>query len=219
MITDNIDVANGIANGTQATLQSVMLKNTTHLNYITLDNNIKVRAIFASDIDYIECKHSNTNVAQQIFRIQPKLISFQAKLPLPQHLKHTNNVNQIYSMHANQIPIKINNATSGHKLQGSSINKLFIHSWHYQKNWPYVILSKVKSFEGLFLRKQLDSNLKRYKIPNELTHMINELKNLSPNQLDYSYFRYDQIFENRKNHFRFLANNLSDWGKIDKNDC
>jgi hypothetical protein len=29
----------------------------------------------------------------------------------------------------------------------------------------------------------------------------------------------DQLFENRKNHFRFLANNLLDWGKIDKNDC
>jgi hypothetical protein len=35
-----------------------------------------------------------------------------------------------------------NNATTGHKLQGSSVDSIFVHAWIYE--WAYVVLSRVR---------------------------------------------------------------------------
>ena len=51
-----------------------------------------------------------------------------------------------------QIPVNINDATTGHKLQGMSKDMLIIVSWGYAfVNWVYTVLSCVCTFEGLFL--------------------------------------------------------------------
>jgi hypothetical protein len=36
-----------------------------------------------------------------------------------------------------------NFATTGHKLQGKSVNELVVAEWSKVKNWAYVVLSKV----------------------------------------------------------------------------
>jgi hypothetical protein len=38
-----------------------------------------------------------------------------------------------------QLPVVSNNATTGHKLQGSSVHSIFVHAWIYEKNWAYVV--------------------------------------------------------------------------------
>ena len=58
-----------------------------------------------------------------------------------------------------QIPIMMNDATTGHKLQGMSVNKLIIVSWSFKENWVYVVLSRVRTLKGLFLLKPLPKNL------------------------------------------------------------
>ena len=40
-----------------------------------------------------------------------------------------------------QLPIYINDATTGHYLQGMSKNKLIVASWLFAQNWMHVVLS------------------------------------------------------------------------------
>ena len=45
-----------------------------------------------------------------------------------------------------------NKATTGHKLQGVSLNQMVVRSWNYSTpNWIYIVLSRVRALEGLFL--------------------------------------------------------------------
>jgi hypothetical protein len=83
-------------------------------------------------------------------------------------------------MTAMQFPIINNNATTGHKLQGIGVNKLFVHSWCYQKNWPYVVLSRVKTLTGLYLRDEINKNLHKYDMDPELKSLIDYFQNLLP---------------------------------------
>jgi hypothetical protein len=187
MLTQNIDVCNGLANGTQATIHRVVFKSNNDISTITLDNDTKIRAAFASDIDYILCKHCNPNITEQIFKMIPKQTSFRATIKLPKYLQiHNQNIEQVYSMRAIQIPIISNAATTGHKLQGSSIDQLFVSTWIYQKNWAYVVLSRVKTKSVLYLRKGIDKDLNKYRVPTDLTDMIEDLQKHKPATIDYT---------------------------------
>ena len=75
-------------------------------------------------------------------------------------------------MKAVQVPVIINNATTGHKLQGSGVDSLFVHSWSYVTNWVYIMLSHVKMCLGLFARQKLSKNLSKYAVPEALQMMI-----------------------------------------------
>ena len=57
-----------------------------------------------------------------------------------------------------QFPINVSTATTVHKLQGRTIDNLLISSFDYTDNWVYVALSRVKTRQGLFLRKPLDAS-------------------------------------------------------------
>ena len=61
-----------------------------------------------------------------------------------------------------QFPINLNDATTGHKLQGMSKDVVIITSWPKGglsalfKNWEYVVLSRVRTLEGLYLFEPID---------------------------------------------------------------
>ena len=68
-----------------------------------------------------------------------------------------------------QLPVNLNDATTGHKLQGSSKNELIVESWNYTTpGWVYAVISRVRKLEGLFLRKKLD--YKQFKKYYDKTH-------------------------------------------------
>ena len=53
-----------------------------------------------------------------------------------------------------QLPVNLNNATTGHKLQSTSKDFIIITSWLRDglfKNWEYTVLSRVRSLDGLCL--------------------------------------------------------------------
>ena len=87
-------------------------------------------------------------------------------------------------MKATQLPVIINNATTGHKLQGSSVDSLFVHNWSYVANWVYVMLSRVRTRKGLFARCELSTNLSKYSVPEELSRMLRRMASKAPTQLD-----------------------------------
>ena len=76
-----------------------------------------------------------------------------------------------------QLPIISNTATTGHKLQGASLNELFVHTWFYGTNWVYVILSRVRTMNGLYFREKLQKRWTSFQIPKKYTQLINKLKN------------------------------------------
>ena len=60
-----------------------------------------------------------------------------------------------------QIPMTLNHATTGHKLQGKTIEEdLLVEEWATRniKNWAYVVLSRVRRIDQLYLK---------YPIPND----------------------------------------------------
>ena len=56
-----------------------------------------------------------------------------------------------------QLQVNLNDATTGHKRQGISKDVIIITSWPkggmamWNKNWEYVVLSQVRSLDGLYL--------------------------------------------------------------------
>ena len=63
----------------------------------------------------------------------------------------------------------MNDATTGHKLQGMSKDWLVVVLWSFTQNWIYVVLSRVRTLKGLFLLKPLpDDCLDKFQVPREL---------------------------------------------------
>ena len=54
-----------------------------------------------------------------------------------------------------QVPINASDAITGHKLQGLTKDNLIVYSWNRSTNWTYVVLSRVRTLNGLFLMKPL----------------------------------------------------------------
>ena len=83
-------------------------------------------------------------------------------------------VRKMVKMKATQLPIISNQATTRHKLQGASINQLFVNNWNYTTNWPYVVLSRLQSSKGLYLHNKLSADLTKYAMPWQLQRMIQQ---------------------------------------------
>ena len=75
---------------------------------------------------------------------------------------------EMVKMKATQLPVISNQATTGHKLQGASINQLFVNNWNYTTNWPYIVLSRLRLSKGLYLCNKLSMDLTKYAMPWQL---------------------------------------------------
>jgi hypothetical protein len=113
----------------QVTLKKVVLKAGVTPQVVCIGKNIPVMAVHASKVAHIVVKHCiNDRVLQPLeFSLQPKKYKFKAKLPKPITLKEKEGDCESIKMKATQLPVLVNNATTGHKLQGSGIDSLFVH--------------------------------------------------------------------------------------------
>ena len=76
-----------------------------------------------------------------------------------------------------QFPLNSNIATTCHKLQGKTLQKLVINSFDYsKKNWVYVVLSRITSLRGLVLLEMLDDT-RDFKCNNQLLRWEKRIKN------------------------------------------
>ena len=69
-----------------------------------------------------------------------------------------------------QFPVNLNDATTGHKLQGMSKDVIIITSWPKGglfRNWEYTVLSRVRTLNGLYMFNEIDMN-KSFKPSTEL---------------------------------------------------
>jgi hypothetical protein len=150
MVTENTEARAGVANGTQATFEGVMLKFGKTSSKTAVDV-VKIDSVFVSDISHVVLKHSSGTQKNNTFQMVPKRNAFVANCPKPEILRTSHDKTEKIKMSANQIP------ATGHKLQGSSKDNICIgHFKHGLKNWCYVVLSRVRTRQGLFLMNPLD---------------------------------------------------------------
>ena len=78
-------------------------------------------------------------------------------------------------------PCELATILTGHKMQGQTVDNIMMGSMSPKHKfgktgWIYVVLSRLRSIEGLFLLNPLETNIQKYKPRKELE---NEMKRLS----------------------------------------
>ena len=150
------------------------------MKQVEIQEGVTVQTVFASDVASVNLLHENKRIFPRNFSVSPEKRSFKARLPLPISLRLSAKSTELIKMKAVQLPFVVNNATTGHKLQGSSVKKLFVHDWNYSTNWPYVVLSRIRTSKGLYLRRPVSRDLTKYKVPPKLKALMRRLRKKSP---------------------------------------
>ena len=149
MLVFNNNVRHGEANGTAVTLKSICLKpNIIPIQIII--SKLPVQAVYASQVISIVLKHNNPKIIPNRFQLEPIEFRITARNLNPKLLQMKEDDQKMVKMKATQLPVISNQATTGHKLQGASINQLFVNNWNYTTNWPYVVLSQLQSSKNLY---------------------------------------------------------------------
>lgn len=155
MVDNNIDVANGIANGTNCLFRFAKLKPGANLEPIKI-HGYWVNSVSVRDVEYLQLEWQNSARFKGLFRVCPKKGIYVIRFPIKEQGKK-------YKLKMNigleQFPVSINFATTGHKLQGKSLLSLAIAEWSKLKNWAYVVISRVCTLLGLFLLKPIPDDI------------------------------------------------------------
>ena len=88
------------------------------------------------------------------FRLQPQ--TYSVKVHVKSHKQSMSELKLRCQM--TQFPVLLNDATTGHKLQGMTKDAMIVTSWPkwaFFKNWEYTVLSRVRTLEGLYLFKPI----------------------------------------------------------------
>jgi energy-coupling factor transporter ATP-binding protein EcfA2 len=170
MVTVNEDVGSGIANGTTCRLRRIKLLEGASTERMTIDG-YWLNTTMMSDVEWIECEFEG-GLFTGTFRLKPTTETYCVKVPnslvpgrkrLPAGFKIT------------ALPLVLNSATTGHKLQGKSVDNLLVSHWNNAQNWAYVVLSRVRTLKGLHLRSVLPNDI-NWDPPPELLRMLESFR-------------------------------------------
>ena len=150
MGTRNEDVKNGIANGTTATFEKVVLKRGKHPTPAKV-GGFWVQTIDIEDVELLTLKWQDCRF-RGTFNIKPTKHTYTVKFPVEEFGER---IRMKCSMELTCFDIISNHCTTGHKLQGKSLDQLVVTEWSKRRNWAYVVLSRVRTLKGLFLLKRL----------------------------------------------------------------
>ena len=169
MGTENEDVKNGAAIGTTSTFEKIVLKKSAKAAPMLMHGKW-VYGIDAEDVDYLllrwhDCRFKGTfKVHLNVRRL------FNVRYPLnePGFARVIRTTEKILMT---QFPVVLNHATTGHKLQGKSLDQLIVAEWSSVKNWAYFVLSRVRTLDGLFLRSKIPEKINFTPDPNYIAMM------------------------------------------------
>ena len=181
MINNNIDVHDGIANGTTAEFVKAYLKAGAKLEPIQMFG-YWVYSVTVDEVDQLEFEWQDYDRFKGSFRVDPAQGVYKVKFPVTEAGKE---VRVPTTMDPTQFPTVGNFATTGHKLQGKSVNELVIAEWSKVKNWAYVVLSRVRTLAGLFLEKPIPADIDFSPINPDYLEMMKRLRrNILVNPID-----------------------------------
>ena len=172
MMTDNKEVGCGEANGTKARCNSVELKPGETSFPLQLTSGKRVLACFASQVKELHLQHENDRIVPQHFSLNPTCHSFSTEIPTGPGWSESWSV----TMKGTQLPVVSNTATTGHKLQGATLLELLVSELRYDKNWAYVVLSRVKTMKGLALKEKLSQDLEKYRCSSKLKTLLKKFE-------------------------------------------
>ena len=153
---------------TRVLLLSVVLKPLTSLDSISIDDH-QCHPVVAYSIEYIVCCLDGN--PDKLFHVHPKSTTVQVEAPFPNHFGGTSATTINFEIVMSHLPLLINIATTGHKLQGQTKRNLVISVWSKKRNWNYVALSRVTSRAGLFLVSPLPHDVD-FSISPDLTQNV-----------------------------------------------
>ena len=160
MTLDNADVENGIANGTTATFSYLTMVEGKKPFPIMIDGYY-VNAVLAEDVASVRLQWTADSTFQGSFSVEPDTFKCTTEI-------RTSGKKQKIHLEMKQLPMTMNHATTGHKLQGKTVDALIVAEWAPKnvRNWIYVvlsrvkrILSRVKRIENLYLLNPLPDDI------------------------------------------------------------
>jgi hypothetical protein len=162
MITKNIDVTKCKANGAMCTFKGIELNpglGPQDIHYANIDGYY-VRCVDANQVRYLvlELQENKQQDDQpKEIRLQVQATTAKAHVPIPtfETAITSKTDRQHVTIKLTQFPLNIASARTAHKLQGRSLDNIFLSTLGYTDNWIYVALSRVKTLKGIFLRKLL----------------------------------------------------------------
>ena len=180
MGVENEDVHNGIANGTTSVFKRVKFKDGKTAKPMQLHGKW-VYGIDINDVDHLVCRWQDCRFEGE-FKVEPKDRTFFVRYPIEEIGFGKKRV--VTKMTMKVFPVICNHATTGHKLQGKSVDQLVIAEWSKVKNWAYVVLSRVRTLKGLFLTKPIPDDIDFSPSPHYLSMMDHLRERLLATQED-----------------------------------
>ena len=172
MLTQNKDVAGGEANGSRVFVKEIRVKPGEKAFPLKLRNGTEILGLFASQVSSIVVQHECKTISPSRFEVVSENITFVAKMHDKSICLDKEATGMFVRMRGTQFPLISNSCTTGHKLQGCTVDNILVNSWCYGCNWVYVVLSRVKTLEGLYLRKQLSHDLLKYAQNHDMKQML-----------------------------------------------
>ena len=139
----------------------------------------------------LDCDHQT-----QRFRMEPENISPEVKVK-PYRVAMTK---VKFTCRMTQLPVNLNDTSTGYKLQGTTKNIIIISSWpkgNLFKNWKYVVLSRVQTLEGLYLLEPI-SLTKSFKARQELAWYLRLVRRNEKSLLTIMKTRKRKLTKKRK---------------------
>jgi len=144
----------GTANGSQARLLRVKLKENPQSYRCEIWDGKKVWTVCASEVEFVEFEHHPKRDGEsRRFQLKPKKVSVEVKVLPHDSMEEKDKVRMKCSV--TQIPVNASDAITGHKLQGLTKDNVIVFSWSNSTNWIYVVLSRVRTLSGLYLFQKL----------------------------------------------------------------
>ena len=159
IVNANINVENKLANGAVGTFKCLKLKNGMQDCFMINIDGHQVRCVKASDVDHLELILEGDKPSENVRRVAAKKSTARAMFPDVEDMLDNPNCKpgrRCKKIQLSQFPLNVADARTVHKLQGKSIDTLLVSNWSYTLNWIYVVLSRVKTMDGLHLRLPLD---------------------------------------------------------------
>ena len=153
MINENVNVEKAIANGSVGQFMRLKLKNGWVDVFVINIDGYYIYCVEAKDVQYIELLLESGKLIRLKAEEQAAVVKFPDTLADHDIDHRTPRTDQNFKMI--QFPAITCNAITVHKLQGRSLDCIVASDWHYGANWVYVLLSRLRTSAGLYVRNNL----------------------------------------------------------------
>ena len=181
MVTINSDVCKGVANGTDATLEDICLRDSAVIRVAKLDDGTMTHAVYAEDVLCLVFKHTASGWSESL--LYPRLDKGCFPLVVSKNCVkcRLGKSEKTFQIQVSQFPCVLSVVLTGHKVQGKTLDAIILgylskHHLYGSSGWIYVILSRVRKLSDFYTLTRLNTDVKKYK---PRTHVIREMKRLS----------------------------------------